>query len=375
MTIPLDDRIFGVVYGAACADALGGPVEGLDHRELAQRYGLVTTMLPYDKPPAEHAQFTNAPGSVTDDTRLHRIHCDALIASGGRALAGDLALAIDRWRDTHRGELERSFLEEYHYAALYREAKLPFGGHGTNGAIMANHAVGVVHACDPRAAYRTAFELAYLSDGYGKDAAAIHAATVAAAFRPGATARSAIDEALAAADAERRDGPYWAETVRTHAWARFEGRPHHELVARALDAVDRHRDDPPEALRDVLYGLLKISPIGSDAAQTLAVAFAMLALADGDYRASVIACVAYGRDNDSYATVAGAIAGALQGIDAVPAAWRAAVDAANPDLDLPGAATGLARVVRTLHVDRTRTVDDVAALLGAPTSQHAASQR
>ena len=366
MTPSLDDRILGVVYGAACADALGGPVEGLDHRELSARHGRVATMLPYPKPPAEHAQFTNEPGSVTDDTRLHRIHIDALIASGGRALAGDLALAIDRWRDAHRGDLERSFLEEYHYAALYREAKLPFGGHGTNGAIMANHAVGVVHAGDPRGAYRTAFELAYLSDGYGKDAAALHAAAVAAAFRPGATARSAIAEALAAGDAERRDGPYWAETVRTHPWARFEGRPNHELVARALDLVERHQGDDAAQLRDALYPALLVSPVGSDAAQTLAVAFAMLVRCDGGYRDAVIECVGYGRDNDSYATVAGAIAGALQGVAAVPAEWRAAVDAANPGLDLAGAAADLARVVRTLHAERARAVADVGALLGEP---------
>lgn len=365
MTPSLDDRILGVVYGAACADALGGPVEGLDHRDLAERFGRVTTMLPYPKPPAEHAQFTNEPGSVTDDTRLHRIHCDALIASGGRTLAGDLALAIDRWRDAHRGDLERSFLEEYHYAALYREAKLPFGGHGTNGAIMANHAVGVVHAGDPRGAYRAAFELAYLSDGYGKDAAAIHAAAVAAALRPGATARSAIDEALAAGDAERRDGPHWAETVRTHAWARFEGRPNHELVARALDLVERHAGEPAATLRDALYPVLAISPVGSDAAQTLAVAFAMLVRCDGAYRDTVIECVAYGRDNDSYATVAGAIAGALHGVAPVPAEWRGAVDAANPGLDLAGAADGLGQVVRALHAERARAVADMATLIEA----------
>ena len=112
MTPSLDDRILGVLYGAACADALGGPVEGLDHRELSERHGRVATMLPYPKPPAEHAQFTNEPGSVTDDTRLHRIHCDALIASGGRALAGDLALAIDRWRDARHAQRLREVVRE-----------------------------------------------------------------------------------------------------------------------------------------------------------------------------------------------------------------------------------------------------------------------
>jgi ADP-ribosylglycohydrolase len=359
---PLHAKIAGVLYGAASADALGGPVEGLDHRTIRQRHGRVETMLPYTKPVMEHAHFTSAPGSVTDDTRLHRITCDALLATEGRPSAGDLAAAIDAWREDHPDALSRSFIEEYHRAGLYRERKLPFGGHPTNGAIMSNHAIGAVHACDPREAFRIGFELAYITDGYAKEAAALHAAAVAAAMRPGATVEAVTHEAFAAADAFRRDGPHWARTVREQDWARFEGRPNHELVERALDAVRTHGDDP-EALRDRLYDRMYVSPVGSEAGQTLAVALAMLHLHDGAYRDTVVSAVAYGRDNDSYATVAGAVAGALGGIEAVPSAWRDAVDAANPWLDLPAVADGLSAVVRRLQEDRRRTSRDVEALL------------
>lgn len=355
-------KVAGVLYGAACADALGGPVEGLDHREIVRLHGAVTEMLPYTAPPMEHAHFTSEPGSVTDDTRLHGITCSALIAARGRPCAGDLALAIDDWRERHTDPLSRSFIEEYHRAGLYGERKLPFGGHPTNGAVMSNHAVGAVHAADPDEAFRVAFEFGYLTDGYGKEAAALHAATVAAAMRPGATARSALEAALDAASEFRRDGPYWSRTVEEQPWARFEGRPVHEMIAAALDAAEAHRDDPV-ALRDALYERLYVSPVGSEAGQTVAVALAMLHLADGAYEPAVIGAVAYGRDNDSYATVAGAVAGALGGIDAVPLRWRDAVDAANPWLDLPGVADRLTDVIADLHQRRHRTVADVRTLL------------
>lgn len=338
--LPLDARIAGVIWGAAAADALGGPVEGLPWRDISREHGIVDRMLPYSKPPMEHAHFTTEPGSYTDDTRLHLIHCDALEASGGWPAAGDLAEAIATWRAEHGNPLERSFIEEYWRQGLFRDRKLPFGGHPTNGAIMANHAIGAVHAADPRSAFRIAFELAYITDGYAKESASIHAAAVAAAMRPGIDVDGVIDAAMAAADAFRRDGPLWAETVRTQEWAAFEGRPNHLLVERAVGVARSRRD--PIAIREDLYPLLQVSPVGSEAGQTLAVALAMLVAADGDYRDAVVGAVNYGRDNDSYATVAGAIAGAMHGVEAVPKEWRDAVRMANPEPDLDAVAARMA---------------------------------
>ena len=362
----LQDRVRGVLFGAACGDALGGPVEGLDHDAISRRFGEVDRMLPYDKAPAEHAQFANAPGSITDDTRLHLITCAAVLARGTGVRAGDLAIAIDDWRDRHREEIERAFIEEYHYAALVGPSKAPWGGHATNGAIMSNHVVGVLHAGDPVAAFRTALDLAYLSDGYGREAAAIHAAIVAAAFRPGAEIRAMVQEALDVAWSERRDGPHWRTTIAEHPWARFEGRPNHELIARAIELVDAAPPpgDPADdaELRDRLYEALYVTPVGSDAGQTLAVAVAMLVLFDADPARTIRACVAYGRDNDSYASVAGAVAGAMHGLQALPEAWVRDVRAANPDLPLDATADRLVEVVRGRTRAARAVLDDLEAI-------------
>lgn len=359
----LAERIHGGVMGAAVGDALGGPVEGLDHGEIARRHGRVEDLLPYAKTPSEHAHFTQHAGSYTDDTRLHLILCDALVATGGDAQRGDLAQELLAYQRTHDGVLERSFVEEYVGKGIHGARKLIFGGHPTNGALMANAAVGLVHPADPAGAFRCAFELAYITDGYAKESAAIGAAAVAAAMHPDATPRSIVDDALGAADGFRRDGPLWSETIRTRAWARFEGRPNHELVHAAVEIAERERD--VRALPALLYPILQVGPLFSEAGQTLAVALAMVVAADGDYREAVLGAVNYGRDNDSYASVAGAIAGALHGVDAVPERWRHTVVAANPEPDLRATADALVAVARSRHTHAAAIVAAVARL-GTP---------
>ena len=355
-------KIYGGLIGAAVGDALGGPVEGLDYDEIERRHGRVETMLPYQKPPAEHGQFRNEPGSYTDDTRISLLHCRAILASRGEVTRGDLAQEVTDYYYRHRGELERAFSEEYHLKGLYGARKLIYGGQPTNGAIMGNTPLGLIHPAAPRAAFGVAFELAYLTDGYAKESAAVAAAAVAAAMRPAATVASLVEEALEAARWHRREGPLWSKTTDKFAWARFEARLNEDLVRTAIEVAERHRD--VFALRKELYPQLKVSPLGSEAAQTLAVALGMLAAAGGDYRQTVIGAVNYGRDNDSYAAVAGGIAGALNGVEAIPREWVSTVLAANPEPDIHELAVRLTELTLARHRESERTLKDVEGLLG-----------
>ncbi|MBA2666048.1 MAG: ADP-ribosylglycohydrolase family protein [Trueperaceae bacterium] len=359
----LEARFLGSVIGGAVGDALGGPVEGLDFTEIDARYGWVDDLLPYEKAPSEHAHFTNHPGSVTDDTRLHAILVGAILDADGDVVAGDLTRALVTYERDHGDTLSRSFVEEYVLKGLYRGRKLAFGGQPTNGAVMGNGAIGLLHAADPGAAFAVAYELAFVTDGYAKESAGIGAAAVSAAMSPGATPLGIVDAALSAADRFRRDGPLWRQTIVEHSWAKFEGRPNHVLIETAVAAARRNGD--VRVLREALYPVLKVSPVGSEAGQSVAVALAMLVATDGDYRASVLGAVNYGRDNDSYATIVGALAGALHGIEAVPAAWRDTVVSANPDIDLEGLARRLATLVRKRHAQRAAVVEAVGGLIAS----------
>jgi ADP-ribosylglycohydrolase len=360
-TTKLFSKIYGGIIGAAIGDAMGGPVEGLHFEEIAKRHGVVDTFLPYSKEPSEHAQFTNHPGSYTDDTRLHLILCEAIIEAKGYITRGDFVRAITNYHYAHTGRLERSFIEEYYLKGLYGSRKLIYGGQPTNGAIMGNAAIGLIHLANPKAAFEMGYELAYITDGYAKESAAISVAAIAAAMRPNATVESLIEEALDTAAWFRREGPLWAETIRSREWARFEGRPNQELIHAAINIAKKHND--VFEIRAELYEVLKVSPVGSEAGQTLAVALAMLVAAKGDFKKTIIGCVNYGRDNDSYATVAGAIAGALNGCKAIPKDWIETVLQANPEPNIHDIAIKLTEIALSKHEEYKRTVHDVEGLL------------
>ncbi|MET9867882.1 ADP-ribosylglycohydrolase family protein, partial [Streptomyces sp. NPDC006386] len=61
----------------------------------------------------------------------------------------------------------------------------------------------------------------------------------------------------------------------------------------------------------------------------VALAFGAYAAADGDFEQSVLTAVNMGRDADTTAAVAGALAGATGTVSAIPAAWASAITPAR----------------------------------------------
>ena len=102
------------------------------------------------------------------------------------------------------------------------------------------------------------------------------------------------------------------------------------------------------------------------AIEELPVALGMLLVADGDYRHAVLGAVNYGRDCDSIATMAGALAGALG--SPVPDEWSTRVaEASRLDLLEPAAAlTEVAREIFARDVSRRRSHERAFAELGGP---------
>lgn len=352
----LFDRIYASLLAGAIGDAMGGAVEGLDAAEIAARFGRVDTFLPYHRGPSFHGAFGTAPGLYTDDTRLRLLLCQAAIDAGDLPTRGEFGRAIVAAYHAASSEMERGFYEEYALKALHGPAKLIFSGEMTNGAIMMNAPVGLVCAGDPLAAFATGYDLAFLTDGYAKHSAAAMAAAVAAALVPGATVDAVIDAMLAAlaAHRERVEGPLHRSWPKRYL-------PNEYAVERAVAVAREVRD--VFALPERLYGVLQRGPLFSEASQTLAVALAMAVAAGGDLRLAILGCVNYGRDNDSYASVAGGLLGAMHGTAAIPAPWIDTVLAANPSPDMRALAAGLCRVIADRHARRHASVRAVGALL------------
>lgn len=373
----LADRITGALVGAAVGDALGGPVEGYSPDQILERHaGRVHGIVgPWNgdawRTARPIAPYHKGDGHVTDDTLMThalirvydrvRGHLDAYAIADH--LVPDL-MTNPRWIPELESEalpLHRLFLAEkwlvtrLHYGHVDpREAGV--GNIVNCGAAMYMAPVGLVNAADPRAAYTEALDIAAAhQSSYGREAAGVFAAAVAAAATPDATPDSVIAACLALAkDGTRAAIEQVCEVAGRYTDVESALRPLREAVS-PYDTVGPDYRAPSLGAR---------RPSRLHAIEELPIALAMVLVAGGDYHQAVLGAVNYGRDCDSTATMAGALAGALG--SPVPEDWSKTVaEASRLDLWEPAATlTSVAREIFAQDVRRRRSHEAAFAALG-----------
>ncbi len=361
----LSDRITGCLVGAAVGDALGGPVEGYAPEQIAERHGgRVTGVVgPWNgdswRTARPIAPYHKGDGHVTDDTLMThalvrvyatvRDHLDAYAVADH--LVPDL-MTTPRWIPELEADallLHRIFLAEKWLVARLHYGHVDPREAGTGnivncGAAMYMAPVGLVNAADPRGAYAEALDIAGAhQSSYGREAAGVFAAAVAAACTPGATAESVVDACLALA----KDGTRAAIEAVTEVAARHR---EFETALGPIRAAVAPFDTVGPDYRAPSLGARRPSRL--HAIEELPVALGMLLVGGSDYRRTVLGSVNYGRDCDSIATMAGAIVGALHGENAVPDDWSTQVAEASR-LDLRAPAAALTEVAREIFVRDT----------------------
>ena len=279
----LSGRYAGCLVGLACGDALGGPFEFRSRADIAREY------------PDGPREFTGggwlelAPGEITDDTQMTMAMARACGADG---LAMDRLVAefLDWYRSDPKdiGGTTRSALARLARGEPWEEAgeavQREAGARGAAGN-------GTVMRCAPAG-------MRFQGDPAGLVRASIDSARVTHADPRCTWGAVAVNQAIA----HLLDGG----TIAGVPGAAIEGIPEERVHEAVMSAVGTGRDD----LRAGGYVL-----------DTIRSALWCLANHCG-FEETVVAAVALGDDADTTGAVAGALAGAVYGIEAIPGRWR-----------------------------------------------------
>ncbi|MEU4667696.1 ADP-ribosylglycohydrolase family protein [Amycolatopsis sp. NPDC023774] len=381
----LEDRAVAVITGAAVGDALGGAVEGWTPEQIEERHGgrvtgIVGPWYPNWRDARPIAPYHKGDGHITDDTLMTRAlvevyakrreHLDAF------AVAEDLVpLMIGEPQWVPELESTALLLQRVFLAEKWIVARLHYGhvdpreagvGNVVNcGAAMYVAPVGVVNAGDPRGAYAEAIDLTGAhQSSYGREAAGVLAALVAAAAAPGAT----LDDVTAAALELAHDGTAVALRAVIDAFGGAPAAPVTDEEERALARKVREVVAPFDSVGPE-YRQMSLDarrPSRTKSIEELPAALAFVLAHRGDFRGAVLAAVNYGRDADSIAAMAGAICAALGGAQVVPAEWldpiseASRMDIVETGRVLASAAADIMRADRERAQARVKALDGLA---------------
>lgn len=299
MTPSTQDRARGALLGLAVGDALGAPAENLTPERIRERWGRITG-------------FVSDDPVGTDDTE-YTVFSALLVAEHGSAMTVE---HVERaWRATFvdqpegpfkgAGFSERGTVENLR-AGLSAPASAQHRHGWSDGLAMRAAPFGVYAAgCPPEAARLVAINGAVSNTGEGILGGKVVAAAVAAAMA-GESPESVVEQGLSVIDED--------------SWT---SRSVHRAIAAAREAADAGRDELESRVHhaSVAAGY----PWTDLAPEAVALAVGAFLACAGKFRDTVLMAVNMGRDADTTAAIAGAMAGASAGVREIPDDWAKAI--------------------------------------------------
>lgn len=284
------DRAVGTLWGLACGDALGRPVEFETATAIERTHGRVTEML-------ANGTWNKPAGTVTDDTDLALCVARSLVGCG-RFDGDDVARRFADWLDSGPfdvGGMTREAIREYQQGTAWDDAgrlvweRKPEGANAGNGSVMrcAPHAVAFDDRDRLCRVSRASSAIAHADPRctWGCAVLNLTLAGLPAAADPTTALADAVDAVAGEAPDELLD---------------------------ALRPVAT--GDEPDALRSTGYVV--------DTLQTAL--YEGLTAPSGED--AVVRAVNRGGDADTVGAVTGAVAGARFGREALPERWLVEVD-------------------------------------------------
>lgn len=300
----LYSKILGCLAGGIIGDAMGAPVENLTYQEIEAKYGLISDF----------------EGEGTDDSAIKLILCDAITANKGRITADEFADSFLKLEEKYvhlffipvRNMLER--VKEGLVLPVYAG----MGNMHSSSSAMAISPLGIINAGNPERAAMETYDVAGLIHAgettFCRDAACAMAAAVAQAMSKDTGTEAVLKAATAFLH------PKSGEQMKTCI---------EEVIGYARSCQDYR------IFREWFY-TNKLRTVTCDSRETVPAALALFYLAGGEPEKSISYAVHFGRDADTIATMAGALAGAFAGAEGIRTEWFEKLQSSNNQSTLAG---------------------------------------
>jgi len=346
--IDLYDRILGSLAAGAIGDAMGAATEQRSFSEIVSLFG--GPVREFRRPPPD-APFSGGreAAQITDDTGQMVAMAQAIIASDGALTVPTVVTHLLRWAEDPEvfrrfaGPTTRAAIEELRKGTdpylVGRQGRLTSLG-TSNGAAMRVAPAGLAHPGDLEAAVRDAVTMCLPT--HATQLAIAGACAVAAGIARALTPDADVFAVVQAA--------FWGAR-RGEEIGRREGR-----IAAGPSVLRRMETAVSLAVRggDVIETIQDIhAHVGSGLhiAEAVPAAIGIVVAAGGDPLEAIVGGVNIGDDTDTVAIIAGCVAGALRGFQAVPRELYDRVERANA-LGLGEIAQGLTAVARRRQAAR-----------------------
>ena len=296
----LKEKVTGCILAGAIGNAMGSPVEGRMYWEIDEKYPkAITTVLDPSRLEGE------------DDNQMAMLLVETYLGREG------MPVMARHFGKTWLEKLNRlhffMFCMGHSYDLIGKGWDARITGHWgvvTGSTVMCMEPVGVYHMMDPEFAAIDGLAISYMYQrGLDAIAASMLSATVAEAFRPGATVDSVCQAGLAAAPKSKM--------------LTFDKRPFrscHDYIETCLEIADKYTD--VLKVRKELYDKCLLYHM-IDPLELWGFSLAMFKIAKGDVRQAAIGGTNIGRDSDTISGRAAMLSGILSGAGNVPKEWVA----------------------------------------------------
>ncbi len=325
----LYDRVYGSLMAAALGDIIGGPSETQSREEIYRNFhGRICSL-------RDGRRFDRSTyGKITDDTSQLYMMGKAVIRYHGEMTPARAAEGILMWADECPEYYPRCAgpTSRYVIDALKsgldpetvgkRELKFQFGT--SNGAVMRIAPAGLVHPGDPEGAIQTAIAMTKPSHNTHQaySASCAIACAVAEALTENATIHSVLRAAVFGAKKGEQIGRREARIA-----------PGGLITPALLEAIDIVYDCATAEEAEIRLDRSVNANICT-ARASVPMALGLFAIHGGDPLQTAFSCANTGGDTDTFGCMAGMIAGAFSGIEAIPPKWRELYKQYNADYNL-----------------------------------------